>query len=63
MTFTPLEYRLLNVFISNPNIVLTRRVLLEKLWDAEGNFVDEHALTVAVSRVRGKIENAGGILH
>lgn len=59
VTFTPLEYRLLKVFISNPNIVLTRRVLLEKLWDAEGNFVDEHALTVAVSRVRGKIENAG----
>ena len=40
----------------NPNIVLTRQVLLEKLWDADGNFVDEHALTAASSRVRGKIE-------
>lgn len=56
---TPMEYRLLKVFVKNPQIVLTRQVLLEKLWDADGNFVDEHALTAAVSRVRGKIE-AGG---
>jgi len=54
--FTPMEYRLLKVFVKNPQIVLTRRVLLEKLWDADENFVDEHALTVAISRIRGKIE-------
>ena len=39
-----------------PMSVLTRQVLLEKLWDADGNFVDEHALTAAISRVRNKIE-------
>ncbi len=32
---------------------------MEKLWDAEGNFVDEHTLTTLVSRVRGKIESDG----
>ncbi len=31
-------------------------MLLEKLWDIDGNFVDEHALTAAISRVRSKIE-------
>lgn len=31
-------------------------MLLEKLWDVEGNFVDEHALTAAISRIRNKIE-------
>ena len=56
ISFTPMEYRLLNVLTKNPQIVLTRRVLLEKLWDIEGNFVDEHALTSAISRVRNKIE-------
>lgn len=56
LTFTPLEYRLLKVLIKNPQIVLTRQVLLEKLWDIDGNYVDEHALTAAVSRVRSKIE-------
>lgn len=54
--FTPLEYRLLKVLTKNPKAVLTRQVLLEKLWDIDGNFVDEHALTAAVSRVRNKIE-------
>ena len=57
--FTPLEYRLLKVLVRNPQIVLTRQVLLEKLWDADENFVDEHALTVAISRIRGKIEADG----
>lgn len=59
ITFTPMEYRLLKVLVRNPQIVLTRQVLLEKLWDADENFVDEHALTVAISRIRGKIEIDG----
>ena len=57
--FTPLEYRLLKVLVKNAGTVLTRQILLEKLWDADGNFVDEHALTAAVSRIRGKIETEG----
>lgn len=56
ISFTPMEYRLLKVLIKNTQIVLTRRVLLEKLWDIDGNFVDEHALTSAISRVRNKVE-------
>lgn len=54
--FTAMEYRILKIFTSNTQIVLTRRSLLEKLWDVDGNFVDEHALTCAISRIRGKIE-------
>lgn len=56
ITFTSMEYRLLKVLIKNSKIVMTRQVLLEKLWDIEGNFVDEHALTSTISRVRNKIE-------
>ena len=59
ITFTPLEYRLLKVLVRNPKIVLTRQMLLEKLWDADENFVDEHTLTVTISRIRGKIEVDG----
>ena len=57
--FTPMEYRLLKELVRNQQIVLTRQALLEKLWDADENFVDEHALTVAISRIRGKIEVDG----
>lgn len=59
VSFTSMEYRLLKVLMKNPNIVLTRRILLEKLWDINGNFVDEHALTSTISRVRIKIEVNG----
>ena len=59
LVFTPLEYRLLKIFTKNPQNVLTRQMLLERLWDIDENFVDEHALTVAVSRVRNKIETNG----
>lgn len=54
---TPTQYKLLKLFVTNPNIVLTRQVLLEKLWDCDANFVDEHALTVNINRLRSKIEN------
>lgn len=56
ISFTAMEYRILKIFTSNTQIVLTRRILLEKLWDVDGNFVDEHALTCAISRIRAKIE-------
>ena len=59
VAFTAMEYRLLKVLTKNPKIVLTRQVLLEKLWDIDGNLVDEHALTATVSRVRSKIEVNG----
>lgn len=57
--FTPMEYRTLKIFVSNPGCVLTRQTLLEKLWDIDGNFVDEHTLTSMISRIRSKIEADG----
>lgn len=54
--FTPTEYKMLRIFTNNPNILLTRQILLEKLWDYESNFVDEHTLTVNINRLRSKIE-------
>ncbi len=54
---TPPEYKLLYTFVKNPNIALTRSLLLEKLWDNEGNFVDEHTLTINISRLKSKISD------
>ena len=56
ISFTAMEYRILKILTANMQTVLTRRILLEKLWDVDGNFVDEHALTCAISRIRAKIE-------
>ena len=38
---------------------MTKRILLEKIWDSSGNFVDEHALAVNINRLRKKIESEG----
>ena len=51
-----LEYRLLLVFVSNPSTILSRDRLLDELWDAAGEFVNDNTLTVYIKRLREKIE-------
>ena len=60
LTLSPMEYKMLNLFRKNPRQVLTRGQLLEKLWDIDERFVDEHTLTTSISRIRSKIEADGG---
>ena len=60
LLLTPMEYKTLNLFCKHPKQVLTRGQLLEKLWDIDEKFVDEHTLTTSISRIRGKIESDGG---
>ena len=50
---------MLNLFLKNPKQVLTRQQLLEKLWDIDKKYVDEHTLTTSISRIRSKIEADG----
>ena len=57
VAITPNEYKLLRLLTAKAGTVATRRLLLEKLWDMEGNFVDDHTLTVTMNRLRAKIED------
>lgn len=41
----------------NPNMVLTKEQILDKLWDCEGNYIDSSTLTVYMRRLRMKIED------
>ena len=52
-----LEYRLLLVFINNRGRILSRRQLLEAIWDIAGEFVNDNTLTVYIKRLREKIED------
>ncbi|MHC1685123.1 MAG: response regulator transcription factor [Clostridiaceae bacterium] len=54
---TATEYKLLELLVKNSGQVLTRGTLLERLWDADGNFVDENALSVNIRRLRQKLED------
>jgi len=56
-SLTPTEFKLLQLLIANAGNVLTRQMILERLWDNSGNFVDEHALTVNINRLRSKLED------
>lgn len=52
-----LEYRLLLIFVANPRSILTRERLLNELWDAAGEFVNDNTLSVYIKRLREKIED------
>lgn len=52
-----LEYRLLLVFVNNPKGIVTRSRLLDELWDAAGEYVNDNTLTVYIKRLREKIED------
>ena len=56
---TPNEYKLLRLLTANAGNIVTRQTLLEKLWDCDENYIDDHTLTVAMNRLRAKIEEEG----
>lgn len=51
------EYRLLLALVENKNRTMTRTVLLERLWDMDGEFVEDNTLTVTMKRLREKLRN------
>ena len=52
---TSVEFKLLCCFMQNPNIVLSKETLYERLWDRDG-YVDDNTLSVYIRRLRMKIE-------
>ncbi len=54
------EYRILELLIQNRRQVLTRDMLLQKIWDCNENYVDENTLNVYIRRIRQKLEKDPG---
>lgn len=52
---TSLELKLVNLLFLNINKVVSRNVILDKIWDWTGNYVDDHTVTVYFKRIREKI--------
>lgn len=57
LDLTAAEYKLLCLFMKNPNVVLSKEQILDKLWDSNGNYIDNNTLTVYIRRLRIKIED------
>ena len=56
MKLSGTEYRILELLIRNRSQVMTREMLLQKIWDFEENYVDENTLNVYIRRLRQKLE-------
>lgn len=54
---TASEYRLLCLLMQHPNSILAREMILDRLWDNNGSFIDDNTLSVYVRRLREKIED------
>lgn len=57
LDLTASEYKLLCLFMENPNIVLSPEQILSKLWDCDEKYIDNNTLTVYIRRLRTKIED------
>ncbi len=51
------EQKLLRLLVANPGQILHRQQLMDKVWSQDAEFVDENALTVAIKRLRAKLED------
>lgn len=51
------EQKLLRLLVSNRGATLSRNRLMEHIWTDGAAYVDENALSVAVSRLRSKLED------
>ncbi len=51
------EYWLLLYLLENKGRTLTRERLLDKVWDSNGNFVNDNTLTVTMKRLREKLHD------
>ncbi|MBQ6387669.1 MAG: response regulator transcription factor [Ruminococcus sp.] len=52
---TALEYRVCSLLIQNRGAVVSREMILEKIWDIAGNYVNDNTLSVYIRRVRKKL--------
>lgn len=57
VALSSLEYRLLTTLLNNRGRLLPRQRLLEDIWDAGGDFVNDNTLTVYIKRLREKLED------
>lgn len=57
LELTTNEYKLLCLFMENPNVILSPEQILGRLWDCDENYIDSNTLTVYIRRLRTKIED------
>ncbi len=57
---TTSEYKLLCLFMENPDQILSSEQILGRLWDCNESYIENNSLTVYIRRLRTKIEDNPG---
>ena len=52
---TGTEFEIIKMLLSQKGCLVTREMLLSKIWDIHENFVEDNTLTVNISRLRKKL--------
>lgn len=55
ISLTAMEYKLLLIFINHAGQTLSRKQILNAIWDDVGDFVNDNTLTVYIKRLREKL--------
>lgn len=54
---SPIEFKIVKKLLLEEDKVIKREELLSYLWDENIEFIEEHALTVNINRIRGKLKD------
>ncbi len=55
ISLTAKEYQLLEFFMENQNQVLTKEIILDRIWGLDSAFIEENTVSVAISRLKKKL--------
>lgn len=58
ISLTKNEFRLMKTLLENRGRIVSREMLMEKLWETD-SFIDDNTLTVNINRLRKKLASAG----
>jgi DNA-binding response OmpR family regulator len=59
LQLTVTEFRLLTLLVFHMGQIMTRKQLLDQLWDNRGDFIDDNTLSVHTRHLREKLDTAG----
>ncbi|WP_297638290.1 response regulator transcription factor, partial [uncultured Clostridium sp.] len=57
ISLSPIEFKIVKKLLLEEDKIVKREDLLSYLWDEDIEFIEEHALTVNINRIRGKLKS------
>lgn len=57
ISLSPIEFKIVKKLLLEEDKIIKREDLLSYLWDEDIEFIEEHALTVNINRIRGKLKD------